>query len=139
MRTKTQSPTLRMFGLAVAAELFPGMAVLLCCDNKGAVQTLCRGTCRTELGRMLCATFWTLAATYSIPVWIESVAGALNPSDIPSRDCVLRTKPLVCPTKRCEVPAILDGILVSRSAVHLSQFSLAVGMLGFVQAWPRPN
>ena len=88
---------------------------------------------------MLFATFWKLAATYPLPVWAESVAGMLNSSGVPSRDCILCQEPLHYPTKRREVPAILERILAPRSAVRLSQFSLSVGMLGSVPEWPRPN
>ena len=73
--------TSTLYGLCVGAELFPGRSVILCCANRGSAQTLVRGACKTEFAMMACATFWTVAAPNGIPVWIEEVAGKLNPPD----------------------------------------------------------
>ena len=128
-----------VYGLAIAAQMFPGRIVLLCGDNRGAKQALSRGSCKTELGKMLRSVFWTVAASFATPVWIESVAGTLNPSDVPSRDCIICEKPIVCKSKRCEVPIFLKRLLASRSCVHLAQFSIHMGNLGFGNSWTCPN
>ena len=132
-------PSPSVFGLMIAVECFPGRSILLCGDNMGARQALSRGSCKTDLGRSLCAVFWTVAAAFSSPVWIEEVAGVLNPSDFPSRDCVWCEKPLKCDAKRCEVPCVLKRILFSRSSVNLAQFSIPSGNSGFTHAWPCPD
>ena len=129
----------RMFALAVAAEMFPGGMVLLRCDNKGARQALSRGSRKTDLGNMLCATFWAIAASFSTPVWIESVAGTLNPSDTPSRDCVHCEKRIICDAKRREAPSVFKRVLSSYTSIHFSQFSIPLRELGFVPAWPCPE
>ena len=67
--------TAPLYGLCVGAELFPDRSVIVCCDNRGATQTLVRGACKTEFAMMACATFWTVAASSGIPVRVEEVAG----------------------------------------------------------------
>ena len=46
-----------LYGLCVVAELYPDRAVILCCDNRGANQTLVRGACKSPFSRMSCAAF----------------------------------------------------------------------------------
>lgn len=72
-----------MSGLRIAAELLPGRAVILCGGNRGAPQTLVRCAGRSHCPRMTCAAFWNLAESNGIPVRIEEVIEALNPSDPP--------------------------------------------------------
>ena len=81
--------TASLFGVSLAAVLCPGRPVILRCDNMAESQTLVRGPCKTSTGRMLCARFWTVAATFGVPVWVASVAGTLNHSDPPTRDCTI--------------------------------------------------
>ena len=76
--------TASLFGMALAAELRPGRPVILCCDNTAASQTPVRGSCKTDTARMMCGNFWTIAATFGAPVWVESVNGVLTPIDPPS-------------------------------------------------------
>ena len=54
-------------GLCVAAELHPHRAVILCCDDRGATQTLVPGACKSPFSRMTCAAIWCLAASLGIP------------------------------------------------------------------------
>ena len=128
-----------LFGVSLAAELRPGRTVILCGENKGASQTLVRGSCKTDTGRMICASVWTIAATFSIPLWIESVAGTLNPSDPPSRDCTICNKPSRLSVKRCEVPTIFHNTLGPPISLKNSQFSVTSGSTGFCCAWPCPG
>ena len=124
-----------LFGLAVAIEEFPGRAVLLCSDNLGATQTLIRGACRAATSGRMSAVFWNLAGTNATPVWIDEVAGKLNPPDPPSRDCVFCEGPFVASPKRCEVPNILHRILLNSNTLKESQFPITAGTRGFTPAW----
>ena len=96
--------TATLYGLFVGAELFPDRSVILCCDNRGATQTLVRGACKTEFAMMACATFRTVAAPNGIPVRIEEVAGKLNHADSPSRDCVMCKTELILVRKLARYP-----------------------------------
>ena len=130
--------TASLFGLALEAELCHGRSVILCCDNKAASQTLVRGHSPTPVGRMICASFWTLAMTFSIPVWVESVAGTLNPSDPASRGRPGCLRLIQVKNKRCEAPKISPNIINSRNSLTHSQFHLAPGPQGFCESWACP-
>ena len=92
-----------LFGASLASVVFPGRPGIFRCDNRAATQTLVRGYRKTVTGRAMCAGFWTIAATFSAPVWIESSVGTLNPSDKPSTDSPLRSKPFNAPHKCCGI------------------------------------
>ena len=127
-----------LFGMSLAAVMCPGRPVILCCDNRGATQTLVRGYCKTVTGRKLCSSFWTIASTFLAPLWIQSVEGSLNPSDPPSRDCILRNKPFSVPHKTCEIPNILFEVLKSPISLKNPHLSIPACITGFCNAWPRP-
>ena len=38
-------------GVTLAIARFPGTPIVICCDNKGAIGTVIRGSCKTQLGR----------------------------------------------------------------------------------------
>ena len=80
---------------------------------------------------MMCATFWTFAASRQIPLRAEAVAGALNVEDRPSRDCVCYANPSKSVTKKCEIPVMPDRIL-RRSALNVSHFPISSGSSGIV-------
>ena len=128
-----------LVGVSLASELCPGRTVILCGDNMGASQTLVRGSCKTSTGGTMCAFVWTIAATLSVPLWIESVAGTLNPSDPPSRDCPMCNKPSRVEVERCEVPNISHIALNSLVSLKNSQFPVAAGTACFCNAWPCPQ
>ena len=57
-----------LYGLCIAAELFPDHSVILCCDNSGATQTHVWGSCKSPFSRMSRAAFWCLGASLGTPV-----------------------------------------------------------------------
>ena len=131
-------PITQVFALAVAEALYPGQCVLLGCYNMGATQALRRGSCKTEVGAMLCAAFWTLAAATTVPVWVESVAGALNPADRPARACEFCASSLECVSKRCGVPAYVALAQRSRNDLFIPQSAIS-GWNGPPPPPPPPN
>ena len=74
-------------GVALAVDCFPGAPIIICCDNKGAIGTLIRGSCKTQLGREISSFIWRMAAEYGTLIWVEFVTSPLNISDEPSRCC----------------------------------------------------
>ena len=62
----------------------------------GATQALCRGSCATEVGVMMCADFWALAEAYPNPARVDSAGWPINPADAPIRDCVWCAEPIKC-------------------------------------------
>ena len=127
-----------MLGLCLVAESWPGRPAILRCDNRGATQTLVRGACRSPLSQKTCAAFWCLAASKSVPVWIEDVPGVLNPTDPPSRGCPRCGKSINAVSKRCEVPNYFSRIFSSLEALDNSQFSTPSGSQEFTPAWACP-
>ena len=123
--------TSALFGLAVFAVLAPGRCAILRGDNMAAGETLVRGSSRTAVGRMICGSFWSMAAPFSIPVWIGTVAGTLNPIEPPSRDCVAFAHPIPTPQKRCEVPSVLFSILKPRKSLYEAQLHTPIPATGF--------
>ena len=76
-----------LFGVCIAATLFPGVPILLCCDNLGAKGVIIRGTCKSANGRALAAIFWLVIATFGSPLWAEYVRPKCNLADRISRMC----------------------------------------------------
>ena len=128
-----------IYGICIAAEFDPGRAVILCCDNTCAASALVRGRCQSDLSREMCSTIWSVAAACALHVWIEHVAGKLNPADPPSRDCRVCSKPSLAKEKRCVVPLSFHRILSHRESLFRSQTRVAAGSGGFMQAWPCPK
>ena len=80
-------------GILTAREISPARPILLRFDNEGAAAAIIRGSCRSELGRLVAAVFWPIAAALGIAVWVETGLSELNPSDPPSRISPLTSKP----------------------------------------------
>ena len=76
-----------LLGVCLAVAHFPGRPILVCCDNEGANAAAIRGSCRTEVGRLLSSLLWRVAAEPNSPIWIEYVRSKLNVADAPSRYC----------------------------------------------------
>ena len=76
-----------LLGVCLAMAHFPGRPLLVCCDNEGANAAVIRGSCRTEVGRLLSSLLWRVATESNSPIWIEYVRSNLNVADAPSRYC----------------------------------------------------
>ena len=107
-----------------------GPSCLAQTTDGGATQTLARGAFRAAKSMRLCATFWNLAGANATPVWIEDVAGRLNPPDPPPRECTFRANACPLCSKRREVPSIPHRILLSANSLKGSQFPIPVGTRG---------
>ena len=116
-----------LFGLCLCSEICPERSVLLCCDNRGATQTLVRGARKSKFSKMSCAAFWCLAAALGIPVWVEDVPGKINIADPPSRDCIARNQPHNVKSKRAEVPNYLIRMFESFETLKCAQFHTPSG------------
>ena len=127
-------------GLALACELAPGRPVFLCCDNQGAVGTVVRGSCRTELGRTLVSIFWDMAAAFGTSVWIKFVRSKLNCADKPSM-CFIRLleeqRALTAETN-VGFPRLFDLVFAAMRDMYNAQYQRINAPHGCVSPWPRP-
>ena len=128
-------------GLTLARAIAPRRPILLRCDNTRSAATVIRGSRRTPIGRMIVATFGSVAAIYRCPVWVESVASKRYPSGKPSRVC-----PLLPPESRCSedisprgVPAMFRKACASRHALATAQFNGVAASTGRSEGWPCSN
>ena len=128
-----------ILGLVVACNKAPGRAVLLCCDNKGALGAVVRGSCSTPVGRMLSSTLWNIAATFDAAVWVEFVPSALNCADPPSRSCFPIPEHERASEESKGTPSLFTSILESRHALATAQFNVALGAQQTSTGWPCPE
>ena len=112
-----------VLGLLSAAALAPGLHVMLCCDNGGAVATLRRGSSQTVLGRQLSSVFWAVAAFFGCAVWVESARSAVNAADPPSRVCPFSSKPCERPVD-FGPPETFKSIFRDKMTLLQSQFGV---------------
>ena len=127
-----------LYGLRIAEEFDPERAVILFCGNTCATGSLVRGCCKSPVSRALCSAIWSVAARCALHVWIEHVAGALNPPDPPPRGCPACAKPFSVAVKRFVVPTLFRRILSSRESLLTSQTKIPAESHGFTQSWPCP-
>ena len=129
-----------LFGLLIAQALFPGVPVLLCCDNQGADGTIIRGSNKTPIGRALSSVFWHAAAESGCAIWVEFARSGLNPSDPISRMCTLlleKAAPLA--TDLIGVPNSFLTILNSSESLDSARFRPPLREHGFGPPFSCPN
>ena len=83
-----------IYAVHAASLLWPGRPILLCADNSAAASTLLRRNCTPPFGGSLASVFWTAAAAYRVPVWVEEVRPKYSIADPPSRCFPLFEKPV---------------------------------------------
>ena len=127
-----------ILALMIASLLKPGHPVLMCGDNNSAVAALVRGNCDSDVGRILTAVFWAVAAFYGTPVWIEEVRSKFNIADPPSRACSLLEDPSVLKTPNFGVPESFKQMFLSRENLTKTQFEFRETKLSFTGPWPCP-
>ena len=117
-----------VLGLCMAVTLFPGIPIMLCCDNEGAKGVIIRGSCKTATGRSLSSVFWLVAATFANPIWVEFVKSKCNLADKFSRMRKAIPKESRAPKESGHVgiPTLFHRIFKSKEALNSAQFTLPI-------------
>ena len=110
----------------------------MCGDNNSAVAALVRGNCDSEIGGILTAVFWEIAAFYGTPVWIAEVRSKFNIADPPSRACNLLEDPSVVKTPNFGIPETSKQTFISKENLLKAQFEFCETKLSFPGPWSRP-
>ena len=113
--------------------------MVVCCDNRGAMGAVIRGSCVTEVGRALSSALWAFAALHGLAVWVEYVASALNSADPPSRVCPLVDKPVPESSVNMGVPGHFRRTLESWEALYGARLVAFPAGVGFEKVWPCPQ
>ena len=116
-----------ILGLAIACSKAPGRTVLLCCDNKGALGAVVRGSRSAPIGRMISSTLWNTAAVFNSAVWIEFVTSGLNCADPPPRSCFVLPKTERPNEEFQGIPSLFATIMGSMNSLEVAQFHVTPG------------
>ena len=126
-------------GVTLAIARFPGAPIVICCDNKGAIGTVIRGSCKTQLGRDISSYIWRIAAETGTFIWVEFVSPPLNISDEPSRCCknAAHVNDIAKNAIRFELPKRFESAFKSRKALTL--YGLPLVDAPERTCWGRPD